>query len=63
MSLSPSIKRKILSCLLVLLVLGIAGGWFGWYKFFREEPEPVWANETERFKYGRIGAEATRGRP
>lgn len=63
MSLSPSTKKKILRCLLVLIVLGIAGGWFGWYKFFREEPEPVWANETEHFKYGSIGAEATRGLP
>lgn len=49
--------------LLVVVVLGGLGAWFGWYKFFREEPEPKWANETERFKYGSIGAEAARGIP
>jgi mono/diheme cytochrome c family protein len=63
MSMTPSLKRKILRCLAIVLVLGIAGGWFGWYKFFREEPEAIWANETEHFKYGSIGAEATRGIP
>ncbi len=63
MSLSPRTKRRILTWLVVLVVLGGAGAWFGWYKFFREEPEPIWANEAERFKYGSIGAEATRGIP
>jgi hypothetical protein len=38
MSLSPTTKRRILRCLLVLLVLGLAGGWFTYYKFFRQEP-------------------------
>jgi hypothetical protein len=47
----------------VVVVLGIAAGWFTWYKFFRDEGEPAWANETERFKYGSIGAEAARGIP
>ncbi len=63
MSLTPRAKRIILRCFIVLVVLGVAGGWLTWYKFFREEPEPVWANESEHFKYGSIGAEATRGIP
>jgi hypothetical protein len=63
MSLSPRAKKILLRCLIVVGVLAIAGGWFGWYHFFREEPEPKWANETERFKYGSIGAEAARGIP
>jgi hypothetical protein len=44
----------------LLLVLGLA---FTWYKFFREVPQPAFANEGERFKYGSIGAENTRGIP
>ncbi|HMD61454.1 MAG TPA: hypothetical protein VKG78_08490 [Opitutaceae bacterium] len=36
---------------------------FGWYKFFREVPQPAFANEGERFKYGSIGAENARGIP
>src|SRR5687767_6315669 len=63
MSLSPRKKKILLRTFIVLLVLGVAGGWYGWYKFFREEPEPKWADEGERFKYGSIGAEATRGIP
>jgi hypothetical protein len=63
MSLSPRTKKIILRCVVIVLILGGAGAWFGWYKFFREQPEPRWANDTERFKYGSIGAEATRGLP
>lgn len=63
MSLSPRTKKVIRTLLIVVGVLVVAGGWFGWYKFFREEPEPKWASEMERFKYGSIGAEATRGLP
>ena len=63
MSLTPRTKKILLRCLAILAVLAVAGGWFGWYKFFREEPEPQWASEAERFKYGSIGAEAARGLP
>lgn len=63
MTLSPQKKKKLLRWLVVIAVLGLFVAWFGWYKFFREEPEPKWANESERFKYGSIGAEATRGIP
>ena len=63
MSLTPRTQRKLLWSLGLLVVLVVAGGGFTWYKFFREEPEPAWANEGERFKYGSIGAEATRGIP
>lgn len=63
MSLSPRTKRFLLRCVVVLFIVGAVGGWFTWYKFFRELPEPAWANESDRFKYGTIGAEATRGIP
>jgi mono/diheme cytochrome c family protein len=46
--------------ILLVLCLGIA---FAWYKFFREVPQPAFANEGERFKYGSIGAENARGIP
>ena len=59
----PKTKRKTLVTLIVLVVLGTAGAWFGWYKFFREEDQPLFANEAERFKYGSIGAEFSRGIP
>ena len=63
MSLTPRTKKIILRCLLTLVILGIGGAWFTWYKFFRDEGEPAWANQTERFKYGSIGAEPARGIP
>ncbi|MGH8019610.1 MAG: hypothetical protein ACREIA_15280 [Opitutaceae bacterium] len=63
MSMNPRTKRKIFTGLGTVLVLVVAGAWFGWYKFFREEPEPQWADAYEQFKYGSIGAEATRGIP
>ena len=55
-------RRKIFRKLFVLLLV-VAGGWFGWYKFLRAEPEQKWADEAERFKYGSIGAEFSRGMP
>src|ERR1051325_10799529 len=60
---SSNIKRKIFKTLFVLVLLGIVGVWFGWYKFLREEPEQKWSDESERFKYGSIGAEFSRGMP
>lgn len=63
MSLSPRLRKTLFSGLLVLTLVTAIGAWYGWYKFFREETEPPWANQTERFKYGSIGAEATRGIP
>lgn len=56
-------KRKRIRVLLCLLVLALLGGWITWYKLFREVPEPKWADEAERFKYGSIGAEFSRGMP
>jgi RoxA-like, cytochrome c-like len=56
-------KRRIFKMLLALALLVILGAWFGWYKFLRTEPEPKWADEGERFKYGSIGAEFSRGMP
>jgi len=60
---NPKTKKKCLVVLAVLLLLGAVLGLFGWYKFFRQEPEPRWADEGERFKYGSIGAEDARGIP
>ena len=56
-------KRKIWKGLLWLLLIILVVGWVGWYKLLRAEPEPKWANEAERFKYGSIGAEFSRGMP
>jgi processive rubber oxygenase RoxA-like protein len=56
-------KRKIFRRLFVLLLLVIVVAWFGWYKLLRAEPEQKWADESERFKYGSIGAEFSRGMP
>lgn len=55
-------KRTIKTVVIVLL-LGGAGALFGWYKFFREVDQPAFADESERFKYGSIGAEFSRGIP
>src|SRR5271154_2584886 len=60
---SSRTKQKIFKPLLVLVLLGIVLAWFGWYKLLRAEPEQKWANESERFKYGSIGAEFSRGMP
>src|ERR1039457_1864675 len=60
---NPKRKTKWLRVVAVLIVLAALAGWFGWYKFLRAEPEPKWANEAERFKYGSIGAEFSRGIP
>src|SRR6185503_9793776 len=59
----PKTKRRILLTLIAFMLLGGAGAWFGWYKFFREEDQPPFANEAERFKYRSIGAEFSRGVP
>lgn len=60
---SSKIIRKLFKTLLLLVLLVILGGAFAWYKLFREVPEQKWANEAERFKYGSIGAEFSRGIP
>lgn len=60
---SSRTKHKFCKLLFLLVLLIVVIGWFGWYKFLRAEPEPKWANESERFKYGSIGAEFSRGMP
>ena len=56
-------KRRWARIVLLLIFLAAGSVAFAWYKFFREEPEPRWASEAERFKYGSIGAESARGIP
>src|ERR1017187_4713458 len=51
--------RWLIALVAILCFVGV----FAWYKFFREVPQPAFANEGERFKYGSIGAENTRGIP
>lgn len=51
--------RWIIGIAVFVLILGV----FSWYKFFREEPQAAFANEEERFKYGSVGAEFSRGIP
>jgi hypothetical protein len=67
MTMKPKLKETIKKILIVLCILLVLGGWFSWVKFFREEPEPDWgkdiAGQSERFKYGSIGAEFSRGIP
>ena len=62
-STKPSWKRQLLFCLFSLVILLGLGAGFAWYKFFREEDQPPFENDTERFKYGSIGAEANQGVP
>lgn len=59
MRISSRCRRWIIAVILLLVFLG----GFSWYKFFREVPQPAFANEEERFKYGSIGAEFSRGLP
>jgi hypothetical protein len=56
-------KHRICKFFFWLLLLVIVGAWLGWYKLLRAEPEQKWADEAERFKYGSIGAEFSRGMP
>jgi hypothetical protein len=56
------ISSRCLRCILLFIILAVFGA-FGWYKFLRAVPQPAFANEEERFKYGSIGAENTRGLP
>jgi mono/diheme cytochrome c family protein len=59
----PFWKRNLLIIVAILVLTGGLVGAVAWYKIFREEPQPAFANEAERFKYGSIGAENDRGIP
>jgi len=59
----PRKKRRLFAILLVLVGLLLLAAGFTWDKFFREEDQPPFASEAERFKYGSIGAEFSRGLP
>jgi hypothetical protein len=56
------LSRCVRWILIAVVVMGLFGI-FSWYKFLREVPQPRFANEAERFKYGSIGAEFSRGLP
>jgi mono/diheme cytochrome c family protein len=55
--------RRILKALGTLAVLAAVLGAVAWYKVFRVVPQPAFANEEMRFKYGSLGSEADRGIP
>lgn len=57
------ISRRCLHWIIAVLALVVFLGVFSWYKFFREVDQPAFANEDERFKYGSVGAEFSRGLP
>jgi hypothetical protein len=54
---------KIVKVFLLLFIFGGIATAFVWYKFFRQEDQPAFRDEAERFKYGSIGAEFSRGVP
>src|SRR4030095_5076436 len=60
---NPKKKRKLLAVFIVVGAFLLAGAGFTWWEFFREEDQPPFASEAERFKYGSIGAEFSRGLP
>jgi hypothetical protein len=55
--------RKAGLIVVVVAVLAALVGGVAWYKFFREVPQPAFASEEMRFKYGSLGAEQDRGIP
>jgi hypothetical protein len=57
------ISRRCKCWLLGTAVVFAAFATFGWYKFLRDVPQPAFANEEERFKYGSVGAEGNSGVP
>ncbi|MCB1858967.1 MAG: hypothetical protein KDI63_11865 [Gammaproteobacteria bacterium] len=60
----PSRKGRKLRIIFVTLVVLVAlTAVIGWYKFFREVPQPPFANADERFMYGSIGGENEAGIP
>jgi mono/diheme cytochrome c family protein len=54
---------RVVIALVVVAALGAGAGGFVWYKFFREEPEPPFVSDEQRFKYGSIGTEHDAGIP
>jgi mono/diheme cytochrome c family protein len=56
-------KRRLLKCLVLLVVLGATGGAYAWFKFFRVVPQPEFASKDEWFKHMSLGAESDRGIP
>jgi hypothetical protein len=56
------LSRCVRWVLIAVVVVGLLGV-VAWYKLLREVPQPPFANEAERFKYGSIGAEYSRGLP
>ncbi len=55
----PRWLRWVIAAVAVLGLLGFVS----WYKLLRAVPQPPFADEAERFKYGSIGAESARGLP
>lgn len=54
---------KLKICLIVIVVSAGLVAFMAWYKFLREVPQPPFANDEMRFKYGSIGTENDGGIP
>ncbi len=60
---SRHVPNKVLVTLGLLVAVGSLGGWLVWHKLLREEPDPQFTSEIERFKYGSLGGERDAGFP
>jgi len=63
MRLTSAWARRLRMALIALVALVVLTGFVGWYKLLRVVPQPDFANEGERFKYGSLGSESDRGIP
>jgi mono/diheme cytochrome c family protein len=63
MTLHPRWWRRFRAALVAFTAFLVFAGFVAWYKLLREVPQPAFANEDLRFKYGSLGAEGDRGIP
>jgi processive rubber oxygenase RoxA-like protein len=63
MRIAHGVRKYALRGLAVCLAAGAFLGWFAWHKLLREEPDPEFTSEMERFKYGSLGGERDAGIP
>ena len=63
MRMSPEARRRIRTALVVGTVVVVLVGFVAWYKLLREVPQPAFASEDARFRYGSLRSESDRGIP